>query len=209
MAYEKTLSKIETLYKENLLAHGVSSSSVGWPKEADQQLRFEKLTSLIMPSNDPVTINDYGCGYGAHLEFLVKKYGLNVTAYNGYDISVDMLKEARNNLEWFDGKLSLIDKSDIQTEADFTFVSGTFNVRFEATDAEWKTFIKEKLSEIAEHSARGFAFNLLSTYVDWKEPNLFYGDPLFWFDFCKNNFSRHVSLIHDYPLYEWTIVVKS
>lgn len=208
MAYEKTLGKIETLYKENLLTHGVSSSSVGWPKEVDQQLRFEKLTSLIMPSNDPVTINDYGCGYGAHLDFLVKKYRLNVVAYNGYDISVDMLKEAKNNLEWFDGKLNLIDDSNIQTKADFTFVSGTFNVRFDATDTEWKTFVKEKLVEIFEHSTRGFSFNLLSTYVDWKEPNLFYGDPLFWFDFCKKNFSRYVSLIHDYPLYEWTIVVK-
>ena len=75
----------------------------------------------------------------AHLEFLVKKYQLNVAAYNGYDISVDMLKEAKNNLEWFDGKLNLIDDSNIHTKADFTFVSGTFNVRFDSTDAEWKT----------------------------------------------------------------------
>ena len=132
MAFKKTLDKIEGLYKENLQKHGVSSSSVGWPKEADQELRFEKLTSLIQSSSDPLTINDYGCGYGAHLEFLVKKYRLNVAAYNGYDISVDMLKEAKNNLEWFDGKLNLIDDSNIHTKADFTFVSGTFNVRFDS-----------------------------------------------------------------------------
>ena len=82
---------------------------------------------LIQSSSDPLTINDYGCGYGP-FGILVKKYRLNVAAYNGYDISVDMLKEAKNNLEWFDGKLNLIDDSNIHTKADFTFVSGTFNM---------------------------------------------------------------------------------
>ena len=56
---------------------------------------------------------------------------------------------------------------------------------------------------------KALAFNLLSTYVDWQEPHLFYGDPLFWFDHCKRNYSRQVALLHDYPLYEWTIVVRA
>ena len=57
-------------------------------------------------------------------------------------------------------------------------------------------------------SKKGFGFNLLSTYVDWKEDHLYYGDPLFFFDFCKRHVSRYVSLLHDYPLYEWTILVR-
>lgn len=209
MAHKDTLEKIKNLYSENLKKHGgCVSDSVGWPEPDDQELRFEKLTSVISSLDDPVAINDYGCGYGAHLTYLVQQCGMKVAAYNGYDISSDMLREAERNLSWFEGELNLLCKSDIKTTADFTFVSGTFNVRFNATDAEWREFIKGKLAEMAEHSMKGFSFNLLSTYVDWKDTNLFYGDPLFWFDFCKRNFSKQVSLLHDYPLYEWTILVK-
>ena len=58
---------------------------------------------------------------------------------------------------------------------------------------------------IAQHSRSGFTFNLLSTYSDYQEEHLFYGDPLEWFDWCKREITPRVMLLHDYPLYEWTI----
>jgi hypothetical protein len=61
---------------------------------------------------------------------------------------------------------------------------------------------------VTERSRRGFAFNLFTTYVDWKEDHLYYGDPGFFFDFCKRELSRSVALLHDYPLWEWTMVVR-
>ena len=39
------------------------------------------------------------------------------------------------------------------------------------------------------------------------QDNLYYADPLFIFDFCKRNFAKNISLIHDYDLYEFTILV--
>lgn len=209
MTQKDTLTKIEELYSANLKTHGSVSSAVGWPKPNDQDLRFEKLTSIVeVSSGEPITVNDYGCGYGAHLSYLVEKCGLNIAAYNGYDISSEMLEEAEQQLSWFDGDLNLLCESDISTVADFTFVSGTFNVRFDATDDEWQEFIEGKLAEIAKHSTKGFSFNLLSTYVDWEAEDLFYGDPLYWFDYCKRKFSKEVALLHDYPLYEWTLLVR-
>lgn len=41
-----------------------------------------------------------------------------------------------------------------------------------------------------------------------ERPDLFFGDPLFFFDFCKRNFSRNVALLHDYGLYDFTILVR-
>ena len=119
-----------------------------------------------------------------------------------------MLRAAKSYLSAFKGSLSLLCSSDISTIADYTFVSGTFNVKFDADDTVWKNFIKNKLDQIDQCSRRGFSFNLLSTYVDWQESHLFYGDPSFWFDYCKCKYSRQVALLHDYPLYEWTIVVR-
>lgn len=202
------LDKINGLYSSNLSENGVKSTAVGWNSPESQALRFDKLTSVIGDRSGPVSVNDYGCGYGAHLEHLVQTRGIQVSGYAGYDLSEEMLAAARSELSWFSGELSLLCSSEISTISDYTFVSGTFNVRFEADDCVWQDFIEQKLDEIDAHSRCGFSFNLLSTYVDWKEEHLFYGDPCYWFDLSKRKYSRRVTLLHDYPLYEWTILVK-
>ena len=204
---DDTLDKISNLYSGNLSEHGDHSKAVGWPTPDSQELRFEKLTQVIPETDSPFSVNDYGCGYGAHLEYLLqKKY--SVSGYNGYDLSEEMLSKSKERLKDFKGDLKLINSSKISTPADFTFVSGTFNVRFESTYDDWRKFIEETLHMINDTSNLGFSFNLLSKYVDWEEPHLFYGDPCYWLDYCKKNFSKQVSLIHDYPLFEWTILVK-
>lgn len=208
MDLSKPLSHINALYSENLERRGPVSTAVGWNTPESQQLRFEKLTSVVDTDTQPFSVNDYGCGYGAHLDHLLDR-GMKVSVYHGYDISEKMLDTARERLGRFHGELDLRQSSTIETEADYTFVSGTFNVRFDASEEEWKRFILSKLDEINRLSRKGFAFNLLSTYVDWQESHLFYGDPLFWFDYCKRNYSRQVALLHDYELYEWTITVTN
>lgn len=202
---DTTLRQIANLYTDNLSAHGEKSTAVGWKTPESQELRFQKLSSVVA-ENGPITVNDYGCGYGAHLEYLVHR-GIDVVEYNGYDISPDMLEGAARHLSWFKGRLNLVQSAQLSTQADYSFVSGTFNVRFEADDADWAEFIREKLIDLNRWSTRGYAFNQLSTYVDWKEPHLFYGDPCHWFDFVKRELSRKVTLFHDYPLYEWTMTV--
>jgi len=39
-------------------------------------------------------------------------------------------------------------------------------------------------------------------------PDLYYADPRLYFDYCKRNFSRHVALLHDYGLWEFTVIVR-
>jgi hypothetical protein len=60
--------------------------------------------------------------------------------------------------------------------------------------------------------SKGFSFNMLTKYSDpermAERPDLFFGDPLFFFDFCKRNFSRNVALLHDYGVYDYTIIVR-
>ena len=59
-------------------------------------------------------------------------------------------------------------------------------------------------------SQKGFAFNMLTIYSDkeYMKDNLYYSDPLFFFDFCKRNFSKNVALLHDYYEYDFTILVR-
>jgi hypothetical protein len=60
-------------------------------------------------------------------------------------------------------------------------------------------------------SRRGFAFNMLTRYADADRmrPDLYYGDPGSWLTYCLDRFSRHAAILHDYPLYEFTLFVRS
>ena len=62
--------------------------------------------------------------------------------------------------------------------------------------------------QIFEHSKIGLSFNLLSSFVDWRSDQLYYGDPGLFLNWCKKHFEAHVTLYHDYDLYEWTMIVR-
>jgi hypothetical protein len=96
------------------------------------------------------------------------------------------------------------------TPADYTVASGIFNVKLHYDDGVWLEYVLETLRLLVAASRRGVAFNMLSTYSDLEKrrADLFYGDPRQMFDYCKREFSPRVALLHDYPLYEFTIIVR-
>ena len=66
------------------------------------------------------------------------------------------------------------------------------------------------LDEFNQLSRRGFSSNFLTKYsdADKMRPDLYYADPLFLFDYCKRNFSKNIALLHDYDLYDFTLLVR-
>lgn len=200
----KTLDGIRDLYTGNLAAHGVGAKSVGWRDEATHLMRFDRLARVVNPAA-PFTVADWGCGYGAMCLDFERRFGGAMTAFTGYDISPEMLDAARASVTTPGARFVL--GSDVVDEADYTFVSGTFNVKLESTDADWHAYVTSRLESLWAASRRGLAFNLLTSYVDWREPHLYYGDPREFFDFCKRRLSKYVTLLHDAPLYEWTMLV--
>lgn len=205
MTINQTIKKVRNLYSQNIKEYGISSRSVGWPSTYDHTLRFEKLfTNLDLAGIS--SLNDLGAGYGSVLKYL-KSCNHKLKDYYAYDISPEML-ECIDTEKFSDTNIEKIEDSKISKEADFTIASGIFNVRFSENDELWTKYVLETLMNINSFSRHGFSFNLLTSYVDFKRDHLFYADPLLFFDYCKKNFSRYVALLHDYPLYEWTIVVK-
>ena len=200
---EIDLQKLEHLYTDSLRRHGTTPLGVGWSDEISHTLRFQVLAQIIDPRHE-FTVADLGCGYGAFYDFLVAS-NIPPVKYFGYDISDAMISEAKRRRlpgsEFLKG-------ASVDREVDYSFASGIFNVRFKENENRWRDFVIATLDDINNKSRKGFSFNLLSSYVDWKEDHLYYGDPLFFFDYCKKNFSRHVALVHDYPLWEWTIVIR-
>lgn len=204
---KKTIDQIEKLYTQNLENFGFDSKSVGWKSEESQILRFDQLVKAIDNQNDPFTVNDWGCGYGAMYDYFQNKFPF-ISQYNGFDISEKMIDAARKKLSLGSVKYDLYLKDQPHIASDYTFISGIFNVKFASDELIWKNFVEASIHKAFEVSTKACAFNLLTTYVDWKQDGLYYADPNYYFDFCKKNISRNVTLIHDYNLYEWTIIIR-
>jgi hypothetical protein len=94
--------------------------------------------------------------------------------------------------------------------SDYSVASGIFNVRLGRSDAEWRDYLEATLDTLDRSSLKGFSFNCLTSYSDAEKMKdyLYYAEPGALFDFCKRRYSRHVALLHDYGLYEFTILVR-
>jgi hypothetical protein len=88
--------------------------------------------------------------------------------------------------------------------------SGIFNVKLGQTPEAWWDYVLQTLASIASLCRRGFAFNMLTIHSDQdrRRDDLFYADPTRVFDTCRQRFSPRVALLHDYPLYEFTTIVR-
>lgn len=201
------LAAIERYYADRLQAHGATARGVDWNGEDSQHLRFEHLGALWASSGPGSVLDvvDFGCGYGGLVDFL-RDRGHRLR-YQGYDISPAMIAAAQPRAR--DG-VSFTSDASALAAADYAVASGIFNVKLDSGDAEWEAYIRSSLDRLAALARRGFAFNVLSTYSDEdkRSPRLYYADPLRWFDYCKRHHSPRVALLHDYPLYEFTVLVR-
>lgn len=193
-------------YGDKVREFGATHRGVDWSTEASQTLRFAQLMRLLDVARLS-TVNDFGCGYGALLAYL-RDNGYR-GRYTGFDISEPMIGHAVS-LHATEPLCKFTSDLDAVRRADYTVASGVFNVKQDHTDDDWQDYVLANLATMDRLSQRGFAFNMLSSYsdADKRRSNLFYGRPGFFFDYCKTTFSPAVALLHDYPLYEFTIVVR-
>ena len=161
----------------------------------------------MLENDGHASVNDYGCGYGALADYLGST-GRRLT-YCGFDISEPMIGAAQARHPGSSWCSFLADQA-LLLPAEYTVASGIFNVKLDHAVDTWREYVQQTLATIESLSTRGFAFNMLSTYSDpeKRREDLFYADPLQMFDVCKRRFSPRVSLLHDYPLYEFTIIVR-
>lgn len=202
----KTMTDVAAYYSGKLADHGDTPRGVDWNGADSQALRFEQLAKVIMQPHG-FSLHDLGCGYGAFCEFLETRF--RDFHYHGHDVSADMVAAARRRLAGRP-QVSLSHDAQLATPADYSIASGIFNVRLQRTDVEWRTHVETTLDLLSDASRQGFAFNCLTMYSDQDRmrPDLHYADPLALFDRCKRRYSRQVALLHDYGLFEFTIIVR-
>lgn len=206
MSVDPILGPVERYYTAMVREHGATAQGVDWNSRESQELRFSQLLKVVDVSQ-PFSIVDYGCGYGALVDYMRERdYPFK---YSGFDISEVMIDRARQAYG-VDPRCAFVTDGAKLQPGDYAVASGIFNVRLEVKDAVWLEYVLKTIDELGRLGAKGFAFNALTKYsdADRMRANLYYADPLYLFDYCKVHHSKWVALLHDYGLFEFTIVVR-
>ncbi len=194
-------------FEERLTTHGATARGVDWNSETAQELRFSQLIKVI-PAAQPFSLMDYGCGYGALAGYLLR-LGYGMDTYVGFDVLDSMVVKAREVYQAFPQCVFTSKITDL-APVDYSIASGIFNLKLETSFDDWTQYVVSELHKINDLSHKGFSFNMLTKYSDaqYMRPHLYYADPCYLFDYCKRNFSRNVALLHDYEVYDFTIIVR-
>lgn len=199
------LDQVKSYFDKRIREHGASPRGSDWNSDTSQNIRFDQLLKVVQTQS--FSLLDYGCGYGALADYLDTK-GFAV-AYYGYDILESAIETARKTHMDKQRRLFFMDKSQLPV-CDYTVASGIFNFRGEQAFEDWTEYVLGLLNEFNQLSVRGFSSNFLTKYSDAERmrSDLYYADPMFLFDYCKRNFSKNVALLHDYHLYDFTLIVR-
>jgi len=204
---EAILQTVERYYTDRLREFGATARGVDWNSAESQVLRFDRLLQVVHGAPPAGTLLDVGCGYGALLD-TIRQRGLDLD-YRGFDICHEMVAAARTR-HGTDPRAAFTTDPAALRPASYAVASGIFNVKLHHDAADWHDYVWTAIGSLDAAGSHGFAFNMLSTYSDpeRRRDTLYYADPLEVFDRCKRQFSPLVALLHDYPLFEFTIVVR-
>jgi SAM-dependent methyltransferase len=199
-------ARVRTYYSAKLERHGPTPLGVDWPNAISQHLRFVQLLKLC-DFTVPFSLNDFGCGYGALLEFLAMRHGGAAIDYRGIDLSPAMVAAARKC--WSDRQdAKFAVGSRCGRPADYSLASGIFNVRLGHPVAEWESYVEQILSDLHQSSRIGVAVNFMRPHDTLPtEDGLYRAEPPRWIDFCER-LGGKIELVGDYGLREFTLLIR-
>jgi len=185
-------------YTERFERHGGTVRALGSGSDEHQSLRYKVIAEIADLGGQRVL--DVGCGYGGFLDY-GRHYGQPMI-YTGADIVPALLEEGKKRHP--SARFVEMDILDAPDELEFDYVvsSQGFNNRLKHSD-NWKV-VQEVLKRCFKIAKKGVAFDMMSTYVDFREDHLYYFDPSEVFRFCKT-LTKRVTLRHDYRLFEFCV----
>lgn len=200
------INEIAGYYSRKLGEHGATPRGVDWNGLGGQTLRFAQLTQLI-EADQPYSLNDLGCGYGALFQELQQSEVY--VDYCGIDVSSCMIQAAKARTCGIPN-VNFVIADTPDRIADYGVASGIFNVRQTRTNDEWECHMLEVINALNLTSRKGFAFNCLCpcSDPDFEKSHLYYTDPQWLVDVCRDRYSKDVTLLTDYGLFEFTILVR-
>jgi len=195
-------------YKKTFQKHGATVKGVDWGEnEATLHLRYDKMLAVIEKgSAAKPSVLDVGCGFGGlYLYAQMKGIALN---YTGIDIVSNMILWARKNIKkakFIEDDFCDHDFSDMSF--DYAVCNGILTQKLDASMMEMDDYAKSLVKKMYGLCKKAIAFNMMTTYVNYYSPNLYYKHPAETLIYCLSELSKKVKIDHSYVLYEFTTYV--
>lgn len=183
-------SNLAEHYRSLVKRYGDSHETAQYSSRESQMRRFAALARVGNLRNKRVL--DFGCGTATFAEYL-STIGQTPSLYHGVDVVEEFFDIARVKVP---GGVFSTPEALGDARFDYAFVSGVFNNKTHDNTLFWK----ETLKSLFARCDCAVAFNMMSTYVDYMDTDLFYEDPCRVLDFVKREVTSYVSLHHDYAV---------
>lgn len=193
------------IYRSSFAQHGDAPRATYNAGREVQNLRFERIMRHLAPARSPFSIHDVGAGLCDLHRYLLDE-GVEHT-YSGTDVVQEMVDHACGKYPEISFHTRNILSGEVTDRHDFVVLSGLFNLPGKTDPEAWKRFVLQMVDKMFEMSEVAVAFNFLSAYRTFTDPDLFYIDPAEMLDHCMKHLSRFVILDHGYPLFECTATV--
>lgn len=195
---DKDRAQLIDRYTARFIQHGVDARTlnVGDPEKYARQ---HAIHASIGPL-DGTTILDIGCGLANFYEFIRQRHA-NVQ-YIGYDVVEPFIKANQERFTNAQFRLFDISRDAIVDRFDYAIMCQVFNNKYK--DADNVDVLRSALTKAFSAADRGVSVDMLSTYVSYRDENLFYYSPEEIFAFAKS-LTRYVSLLHGYLDHHFTI----
>jgi len=151
---------------------------------------------------------DLGCGPGFSLGYLQDRFGSMECRYLGVDISAYLVELAQK--EWPRHNFIVRDviADPLPTLAyDYTVLCGVLTGKMDLTFEAMEEFAQSLLSSAWNSTRIAMSFNVMSSHVDWTRDELFHWPIDSAVAFSVSRLSRHINIISDYGLYEYTVQI--
>lgn len=192
------LGAVVDRYKTRIREHGLTTKSLNSGGPEKQRLRHQVHASAVL--SDQADVLDVGCGLGEFYAYL-KSVGWH-GRYVGYDVVEPYIAECRQCFPEATFECRNILEAGISCSVDTIVMSQVFNNRYQHSD---NVKVSQTAISLAFQSTKtSVSIDMMSSYVDYQNPALFYYEPEVMFKFAKS-VTRRVRLRHDYRPFEFCL----
>ena len=192
------VSRVIQRYRERIAEHGATFASLNSGSEEKQAIRQWVHASALR--GERPSILEVGCGLGDFYKYL--KTQKRDCSYHGYDIVPEYVAECQRAFPQAKFDVRNIFLSGIEGNYDTVVMSQVLNNRYQKSDN--MQVMRHALELTFQHTRVSVSVDMLSTYVDFRNPDLFYYSPEDIFRIAKTIAPR-VLIRHDYRAFEFCV----